>query len=116
MVTGGDPQTGPPYQFVNIQETYPWTWNQKGVCAYCAHCTIALRMVPIEELGYPIRVVEYPTNPQSVCKRIINKDRKSIPPEAYAAVGYQPPYQAVSYLRVVGSGSFCANIDSAPFT
>jgi len=84
-------RTEPPYNFVNIQGAYPWTWNQKGVCAYCAHCAVALEIVPIERLGYPLRVVEYPTDPNSVCRWIIYKDRKWIPPEAYTAVGQAPP-------------------------
>lgn len=88
---GSQSRTEPPYNFVNIEGAYPWTWNQKGVCAYCAHCAVALQMVPIEELGYPLRVVEYPTDPQSVCKWIIYKDQKWIPPEAYTAVGHAPP-------------------------
>lgn len=85
---GKQSRTDSPYHFVNIENAYPWTWNQKGVCAYCAHCAVALQIVPIEELGYPLRVVEYPSNPKSVCRWIIYKDRKSIPPEAYTLVGH----------------------------
>lgn len=90
--TWGPPsRTEPPYNFVNIEGAYPWTWNKKGVCGYCAHCAVALQLVPIEELGYPLRVVEYPADLASVCKWIIYKDRQSIPAEAYTAVGHAPP-------------------------
>jgi hypothetical protein len=88
---GRPSRTAPPYNFVNIEGAYPWTWNRKGVCAYCAHCAVALQIVPIERLGYPLRVVEYPDDPNSVCRWIIYKDRKWIPPEAYAVVGHAAP-------------------------
>lgn len=93
----GDPvwsspsRLAPPYNFLNIAEAHPFTWNRKGVCAYCAHCAVALQMVPIERLGFPIRVTEYPDDPRDPCRWIIYKSPGLIPDEAYLEVGHAPP-------------------------
>jgi hypothetical protein len=93
----GDPVTGsgsrlePPYNFMNVEGAYPWTWNRKGVCAYCAHCAVALQIMPIEQMGYPMRMVEYPEDPSEPCRWIIYKRPERFPDEAYIAVGKVPP-------------------------
>jgi hypothetical protein len=89
----GDPLAGsgsrlsPPYNFLNIAGAYDWTWNRKGVCAYCAHCAVVNQILPIEGLGRPMRMTEYPDEPNDACRWIIYKDPHGFPDEAYLAVG-----------------------------
>jgi hypothetical protein len=89
----GDPLVGsgsrldPPYNFLNIQGAYDWTWNRKGVCAYCAHCAVVNQILPIEGLGRPMRMTEYPDKPTDACRWIIYKDSHGFPDQAYLAVG-----------------------------
>jgi hypothetical protein len=80
----------PPYNFVNISGAYAWTWNRKSVCGYCAHCAVGFQIIPIENMGYPIRMVEYPEDPQSPCRWIVYKRADLYPDEAYTAVGHSP--------------------------
>jgi hypothetical protein len=54
---------------------------------------MALQIMPIEELGYPMRVTEYPENPGDPCHWIVYKRPELIPAEAYTAVGKGPPKQ-----------------------
>jgi len=89
--TDSPSRLGPPYNFLNLDEAYPWTWSRKGVCAYCAHCAMALQIMPIEELGHPMRVTEYPENADDPCRWIVYKKPELIPDEAYAVVGKTPP-------------------------
>ena len=76
-----------PYHFLNVEGAYDWTWNRKGVCAYCAHCAVVNQVLPIEWLGYPMRMTEYPENPNDPCRWIIYKDKQAFADEAYTAVG-----------------------------
>jgi hypothetical protein len=91
---GGGSRLDPPYRFLNIQGAYPWTWNRKGVCAYCAHCAVALQLVPIETLGHPLRMVEYPQQAGEPCRWIIYKRPELFPAAAYTSVGKVPPDRA----------------------
>jgi len=91
VVLGSGSRLNPPYNFLSVADAYPWTWNRKGVCAYCAHCAVALQLVPIERIGYPIRVTEYPENANEPCRWIIYKRPDLIPQQAYLDVGKQPP-------------------------
>jgi hypothetical protein len=91
----GDPLVGsgsrlaPPYNFVNIEGAYDWTWNRKGVCAYCAHCAVVNQILPIEGLGRPMRMTLNPENPNDPCRWIIYKDPHGFPDEAFTSVGKQ---------------------------
>jgi hypothetical protein len=96
----GDPLAGsgsrldPPYHFLNIAGAYDWTWNRKGVCAYCAHCSIVNQILPIEQLGRPMRMTLYPDNPNDPCRWIIYKDPPGFPEEAFSQVGLRKPRAA----------------------
>lgn len=90
----GGSRVEPPYNFLNIKGAYPWTWNRKGVCAYCAHCAVALQLVPIEKIGHPLRMVEYPEKAGEQCRWIIYKRPELFPDEAYTSVGKEPPTRA----------------------
>ncbi len=89
----GDPTAGSgsrldaPYHFLNIEGAYDWTWNRKGVCAYCAHCAVVNQILPIEGLGRPMRMTLYPDDPADSCRWVIYKDSRNFPDEAYSSVG-----------------------------
>ena len=67
------------YNFLNVEGAYDWTWNRKGVCAYCAHCAVVNQVLPIEGLGRPMRMTQYPDNPNDPCRWIIYKKPDSFP-------------------------------------
>ncbi len=93
----GDPVVGtgsrlaPPYNFLNITGAYDWTWNRKGVCAYCAHCAVVNQILPIEKLGRPMRMTLYPENPDDPCRWVIYKNPDAFPEDAFAQVGREKP-------------------------
>ena len=80
-----------PYEFGSVQGAYPWTWGAEGVCSYCAHCSFVNEIIPIERLGYPMRVTEYPQNRDDRCTWTIFKDPALVPDSAYLRVGKTPP-------------------------
>lgn len=92
----GDPIMGSgsrleaPYNFLNIEGAYDWTWQEKDVCAYCSHCAMVNQILPIEGMEHPMRMVEYPKNPDDPCRWIIYKDENTYPDEAYTNVGKPP--------------------------
>lgn len=86
-VAGSGSRLDPPYNFLNIQGAYPWTWNRQGVCAYCSHCAVVNQILPIEGLGRPMRMTEYPDNPNDPCRWIVYKNPNAFPDQAFAAVG-----------------------------
>ena len=89
----GDPtmgnvsRLGDPYNFLNVSEAYDWTWGRRGVCAYCAHCAVVNQILPIEQLGFPMRMTLYPENPGDPCHWVIYKDQTNFPPAAFEDVG-----------------------------
>ena len=89
----GDPTVGSgsrldaPYHFLNVTEAHDWTWNRKGVCAYCAHCAVVNQILPIEGLGRPMRLTQYPDKPGDPCRWLIYKDPQGFPDEAFTGVG-----------------------------
>ncbi len=83
-------RTEPPYNFVNIEGAYPWTWNQKGVCAYCAHCAVACRWFQMKNSDIPCASWSIPPIRSPFVSGSSTKI-KMIPPEAYTAVGHAPP-------------------------
>jgi hypothetical protein len=70
---------------------HDWTWQQKGVCLYCSHCSLINEILPIERLGFPMRVTEYPASPDDACRWILYKDPRDVPAEAYERVGKTKP-------------------------
>lgn len=100
----GDPVEGtgsraePPYDFGVTQEEHDWSWNEKGVCYYCAHCCFALQYWPAKTWGHPLRVVDSPLYPDEAkgpnpkkCTWTIYKSVDAIPAEAYERIGMQKP-------------------------
>jgi hypothetical protein len=92
----GDPAAGIPpaadrAEFGASDEAHDWTWGQPGVCLYCSHCSLINEILPIERLGFPMRITEYPENPEAKCRGILYRDPREIPAEAYERVGKRKP-------------------------
>ena len=100
----GDPEEGTrsrvlaPYEFGVIQEPRPWTWNETGVCHYCAHCNLALSTIPAERWGHPVRTVEPPLwrgedDPATMrkCQWTVWKTLEAIPEREYERIGRTKP-------------------------
>jgi hypothetical protein len=92
----GDPAQGVPAglersEFGYSEEAHDWTWGERGVCLYCSHCSLVNEILPIERLGFPMRVTEYPESPDDKCRWILYRDPREIPAEAYERVGKSKP-------------------------
>jgi len=87
LIAGSGSRLEAPYHFLNIEGAYNWTWNRKGVCAYCAHCAVVNQILPIERLGRPMRMTEYPENPNDACRWVIYKNPDGFPDKAFINVG-----------------------------
>ena len=90
-VVGSGSRLAAPYNFLNVAGAYDWTWNRKGVCAYCAHCAVVNQILPIEKLGRPMRMTLYPENPGDPCRWIIYKNPDGFPDDAFTQVGRKKP-------------------------
>ena len=65
-------------------------WGKRGMSPYSVHSCIKLAQIPIDQFGYPIRVVDCPTYPDhryDKCYRYVYKDPALVPDEADAKVG-----------------------------
>jgi hypothetical protein len=100
----GDPEeeTGSrvlePYEFGVIEEPKPWTWNETGVCYYCAHCNLALSTIPAERWGHPVRTVDPPLwrgpddpSTHRKCQWTVWKSLEAIPEREYERIGRTKP-------------------------
>jgi hypothetical protein len=105
----GDPVEGTgsrmlaPYDFGVIEEPKPWTWNESGVCHYCAHCNLALSMLPAERWGHPLRTVDPPLwrgedSPETrrKCQWTVWKSLEAIPEHEYERLGRTKPSGSAS--------------------
>lgn len=95
---GMPPLSAPPFDWPELAEPHDFTWNEAGICAYCAHCCILHENLPIAAFGYPVRVTEPPKAPltsESRCSWTVYKNLRDIPKEAYTRVGrVKPPANA----------------------
>lgn len=88
-----------PYEFGVTQEPHDWSWNQTGICYYCAHCCLALEKLPMERWGHPVRVVDPPRwggtpdapETRRQCTWTVYKSLDAIPPSVYERVGHRKP-------------------------
>jgi hypothetical protein len=83
--------TDPPYSFGHAERAHDWSWGRAGVCLYCAHCALVNEILPIEATGVPMRVTDYPDDPDDVCRWTIFKSAAFVPDWAYERVGKGPP-------------------------
>ena len=91
---GGPPRMEPPFNYAVTTRPHDWAWNSEGVCLYCVHCCQLQERVPIERLGYPVRVVDPPVWPgraSQKCTWTIYKDPSFVPEDAYRRVGLARP-------------------------
>lgn len=91
---GLPPLSAPQFAWGELQEAHDFTWNEKGICGYCAHCCLLHETLPIAAFGYPVRVTTPPTAPlakESRCSWTVYKDLRAIPEEAYRRVGGRKP-------------------------
>jgi hypothetical protein len=92
----GDPARGiPPSderpEFGDSDAAHPWTWGRQGVCLYCSHCSLVNEILPIERLGFPMRVTQNPVDPADRCTWTLYRDPRAIPADAYTRVGKTKP-------------------------
>jgi hypothetical protein len=88
------PRMEPPYNWPALAGPYDWAWGKRGMSPYSVHSCIKLAQIPIDQFGYPIRVVDCPTYPDhrdDKCYRYVYKDPALVPDEAYAKVGRTRP-------------------------
>lgn len=95
---GLPPLRDPAIGWPELSGAHDFTWNETGICAYCAHCCILHENLPIAAFGYPVRVTRPPKAPltgESRCSWTVYKDLRAIPEEAYSRVGaLKPPADA----------------------
>ncbi|WP_180900388.1 hypothetical protein [Martelella soudanensis] len=91
---GLPPLSAPPFNWPELKGAHDFTWNETGICGYCAHCCILHETLPIAAFGYPVRVTEAPKAPlteESRCSWTVYRDLRAIPEWAYARVGARKP-------------------------
>jgi hypothetical protein len=98
-VEGTPARMEPPYGWTVTEEKHPWNHYTPGVCLYCAHCIILMEEMPIDRFGYPVRVIDPPTYPDTdrdpavrqKCQWQMFKDPTQVPAEYYERVGRKKP-------------------------
>jgi hypothetical protein len=85
-----------PYGFAVTTEAHDWAWGSEGVCLYCVHCCQLQERVPIERLGFPLRVVDPPIwragDDRPSCSWSVYRDPSLVPAAAYRRVGFSAPH------------------------
>jgi len=81
------PRTDPPFNLGSTSKPYPWSWGKTGVPYYCLHCCIWSEILPIEWIGYPIRITEYSDDPEKPCRFLFYKDPALIPEYYFDRIG-----------------------------
>jgi len=90
-VRGQPPAAERPGLFGATNAAHDWSWNEEGVCLYCAHCAVVNEILPIERIGSPMRVTEHPASAEDPCRWTIYKSPGAVPDEAYRRVGKPAP-------------------------
>lgn len=88
-----------PYSWSVTEEPHTWNHNEPGVCHYCTHCIVLMEEMPIDRLGYPVRVIDPPRYPDTdrnpdarqKCQWQMFKDPTAVPVEFYTRVGRTKP-------------------------
>jgi hypothetical protein len=78
------------------KKPHPWTWGKAEVPYYCAYCCLWWEIIPIEERGYPVRIHEFPENPEEPCRILYYKKPELIPGEFFSRVGLEKDWQKLS--------------------
>ncbi len=74
-----------------VAGTHDFAWSTPGVCSYCVHCCVLQQLTPIDDFGYPARVIDPPTRPGDPCTWTVYRDPSLVPAEAYERVGRTKP-------------------------
>jgi hypothetical protein len=93
-VEGSPPRMESPFAYGVTKEEYDFAWNKRGVCYYCVNCCVVMQLMPIDQFGYPVRVVEPPTYPddrEAKCTWHVYKDPANVPERYYTDVGRRKP-------------------------
>jgi hypothetical protein len=78
----------PAFEIGTTKDPHPWTWGKADVPYYCARCCIWWEIMPIEERGYPVRIHEYPDDPEDPCRIIYYKTPGKIPEGCFTRIGF----------------------------
>lgn len=89
-VDGTPSRLGAPYDYGATEEEHDWSWGQKDVPYYCAHCALN-EIIPMELGGHPIWVTDYNPDAFKPCAWILYKDADAIPEHYYRRVGREKP-------------------------
>ncbi|KXF50334.1 hypothetical protein AXA44_20065 [Rhodococcus sp. SC4] len=93
-ITADEPRADAPFGFAVTTEPHDWAWNKRGICSYCVHCCLLNEVIPIDRLGYPTRVIDPPTWPESradaTCTWWVYKHPSLVPDDVYRRVGRNP--------------------------
>ncbi len=93
-IEGSPPRMESPFAYGVTEAEYDFAWNKKGVCYYCVNCCVVMQLMPIDQFGYPVRVVEPPTYPddrEAKCTWHVYKDPANVPERYYTDVGRRKP-------------------------
>ena len=74
-----------------LEGAHDFAWSTPGVCRYCVHCCVLQQLTPIDDFGYPARVIDPPTRPGQPCTWTVYRDPSLVPAEAYERVGRRKP-------------------------
>jgi hypothetical protein len=74
-----------------VEGVHDFAWSTPGVCRYCVHCCVLQQLTPIDDFGYPARVIDPPTRPGEPCTWTVYRDPSLVPAEAYERVGRTKP-------------------------
>ena len=81
------PMTGLPHNLGKTKKAYPWSWSKTNVPYYCVHCCVWLEILPVEEIGYPLRVTLFDEDPEKPCAWAFYKKPELIPEEYFIRIG-----------------------------
>lgn len=98
-IEGTPARMQPPYNWSVTTEPHTWNHNEPGVCHYCTHCIVLMEEMPIDQLGYPVRVIDPPRYRDAgregmvreKCQWQMFKDPTAVPVEFYERVGRTKP-------------------------
>jgi hypothetical protein len=98
-IEGTPPRMEPPYSWKVSEEEHDWNHFTKGTCFYCAHCIVLMEHMPMDRFGYPVRVIDPPTYPDTNkdpavrqrCQWQMFKDPTTVPEEYYTRSGRTKP-------------------------
>ncbi len=74
-----------------VAGAHGFAWSTPGVCRYCVHCCVLQQLGAIDDLGYPARVVDPPTEPGAPCTWTVYRDPALVPDAAFERVGRSRP-------------------------